>query len=153
MLNKRGKPIDEGFLYKLLNNRLYLGEAVHKGKSHPGQHHAIVGQDLWDKVHAILQESPTKRVAKTRAQMPALLKGLIFGPDGSAKSPTHTRKGGRLYRYYVTQSVLNGGAIAECPVRRIPAGEIEGAVVDQLRIVIATPEIIVRTWQAARALD
>jgi DNA invertase Pin-like site-specific DNA recombinase len=52
--HKRGKPIDKGFLYKLLNNRLYLGEAVHKGKSHPGEHDAIISQDLWDKVHAVL---------------------------------------------------------------------------------------------------
>ena len=29
--NKRGKPIDKGYLYKLLNNRIYIGEAVHKG--------------------------------------------------------------------------------------------------------------------------
>ena len=98
-------------------------------------------------------ESPRKRASNTRAQTPALLKGLIFGPDGSAMSPTHTRKGGRQYRYYVSQSVLKGGAGEECSVRRISAGEIERAVVDQLRILLATPEIIVRTWQAARARD
>jgi hypothetical protein len=32
----------------------------------------------------------------------------------------------------------------------IPAAEIEGAVVDQLRSLLRVPEIIVRTWQAAR---
>ena len=31
--NKRGRPIDKGFLYKLFRNRVYLGEAVHKGTS------------------------------------------------------------------------------------------------------------------------
>jgi DNA invertase Pin-like site-specific DNA recombinase len=41
--NKRGKPIDKGFLYKLLNNRIYLGQAVHKGKSYPGEHAAPQG--------------------------------------------------------------------------------------------------------------
>ena len=29
---KRGRPIDRGYLYTLLNNRAYIGEAVHKGK-------------------------------------------------------------------------------------------------------------------------
>ena len=29
-----------------------------------------------------------------------MLKGLIFGPTGRAMTPTHTRKGGKLYRYY-----------------------------------------------------
>jgi site-specific DNA recombinase len=28
---KRGKLVDKGYLYKLLNNRVYVGEAVHKG--------------------------------------------------------------------------------------------------------------------------
>jgi hypothetical protein len=148
--HKRGKPIDKGFLYKLLNNRLYLGEAVHKGQSHPGEHDAIIAQDLWDKVHAILGESPRKRASNTRAQTPALLKGLIFGPTGHAMVPTHTRKAGRLYRYYVSNAVLKQGRDA-CPVGRLPAGEIEAAVVGQVRRLLTTPEVIVRTWRAAKA--
>ena len=47
--NKRGKLIDKGVLYKLLNNRVYIGEAVHKGQSYAGEHDAIVPQALWDK--------------------------------------------------------------------------------------------------------
>jgi site-specific DNA recombinase len=64
-------------------------------------------------------------------------------------SPTHTRRGNRLYRYYVSQSVLKHGLEA-CPVRRVPAAEIEAAVVDQLRGMLRSPEIIVATWRAAR---
>ena len=148
ILNKRGKLIDKGFLYKLLNNRVYIGEAVHKGTAFPGEHQAIIARDLWDKVHAILRDSPRLRAARTRAQTPALLKGLLFGPTGCAMSPTHTRKGGRLYRYYVSQSVLKHGPDT-CPIRRIPAAEIEAAVVDQLRGLLRAPEIIVGTWRKA----
>ncbi|SNX74729.1 hypothetical protein SAMN05878503_1268, partial [Cereibacter ovatus] len=75
---------------------------------------------------------------------------LLFGPDGAAFSPTHTRKGGRLYRYYVSQTVLKHGAGA-CPVGRVPAGEIEAAVINQLRAVFRHPEIVAGTWKAARA--
>jgi DNA invertase Pin-like site-specific DNA recombinase len=146
---KRGKLVDKGYLYKLLNNRVYVGEAVHKGTAYPGEHQAIVGRDLWEKVHAILRDSPRLRAARTRAQTPALLKGLIFGPTGCAMSPTHTRKDGRLYRYYVSQSILKHGPSA-CPVGRVPAAEIEAAVVDQLRGLLRAPEIIVGTWRAAR---
>ena len=80
----------------------------------------------------ILRESPRKRAAHTRAQTPALLKGLIFGPTGRAMTPAHTRKGGKLYRYYVSTDVLKRDADS-CTVRRVPAAEIESAVVDQLR--------------------
>ncbi|MFB2594156.1 recombinase family protein [Paracoccus sp. p4-l81] len=148
----RGNRIDKKYLYRMLANRAYLGEAVHKGDSYPGEHDAIVDHETWDKVHAILQESPRKRAARTRAETPALLKGLLFGPDGAAFSPTHTRKGGRLYRYYVSQTVLKHGA-GSCPVGRVPAGEIEAAVIDQLRAVFRQPEIVAGTWKAARTQD
>jgi site-specific DNA recombinase len=39
---------------------------------------------------------------------------------------------------------------ASCPIRRVPAGEIETAVIDQLRGLLRAPEIVVRTWRAAR---
>jgi Recombinase len=50
---KRGKPIDEGYLYQLLNNPIYVGEAVHKGM-YSGKHQAIVGRALWGKIRKIL---------------------------------------------------------------------------------------------------
>src|SRR3546814_10925287 len=92
-LNKRGKPIDEWCLYTLFRNRLYLGEAVHKGTSYPGEHQAIIDEPLWDQVHAILQESPRQRAANTRTQTTALLNGLIFTDRGIAMTPTVTKTG------------------------------------------------------------
>jgi site-specific DNA recombinase len=71
----RGNGIDKKYIYRMLNSRAYIGEAVHKGESYPGEHDAIVDQETRDKVHAILQESPRKRAARTRAEMPALLRG------------------------------------------------------------------------------
>jgi site-specific DNA recombinase len=149
---KHGKSIDKGSLYKLLHNRIYIGDAVHKGTAYPGEHEAIIDRKLWDRVHKILGQSPRKRAAHTRAQTPALLKGLIFGPTGKAMTPTHTRRNGRLYRYYVSMDVLKDGA-SSCPIRRLPAGDIENAVVSQLRVLLRAPEIIVRTWRAARKTD
>ncbi|MBL6081588.1 recombinase family protein, partial [Belnapia sp. T18] len=101
--SKSGRPLDKGDVYKILNLRTYIGEVTHKGHVYPGEHAAIVPQELWDRVHAILQVSPRARAAQNRQHAPALLKGLIFGIDGRAMSPTHSRKNGRLYRYYVAQ--------------------------------------------------
>jgi DNA invertase Pin-like site-specific DNA recombinase len=152
MLTPKGNPIDKKFVYRILNNRAYIGEAVHKGDSYPGEHDAIIDREIWDRTRIILHESPRKRASNTRAQTPALLKGLLFGPDGAAFSPTHTRKGGRLYRYYVSQTVLRRGAGA-CPVGRVPAAEIEDAVLGQLRAVFRQPEVVAGTWKAARVQD
>ena len=52
--------MDKKYLYRMLNNRAYLGEAVHKGESYPGEHEAIIDRETWDRVHAIpLQGEPT----------------------------------------------------------------------------------------------
>jgi DNA invertase Pin-like site-specific DNA recombinase len=150
--NRYGHLLDKGVLYRLLNNRVYIGEAVHKGASYPGEHQAIIDRKLWDQAHAILKQSPRKRAANTRAQTPALLKGLLFGPDGAAMSPTHTRKKGRLYRYYISQSVMKRGTEA-CPIKQVPAAEIERIVIEQIRSLLQTPEVIVQTWRAARKSD
>jgi site-specific DNA recombinase len=101
-------------------------------------------------VHSILRESPRMRANRSRAQTPALLKGLIFGPGGVAMTPTHTRRRGKLYRYYVSTTVLKRGPEA-CPIRRVPAAEIEVAVIDQVRHLLRAPEIIVATWRSARS--
>jgi site-specific DNA recombinase len=150
--SRRGYMLDKGALYKLLNNRVYIGEAVHKGEAYPGEHEAIISADLWKRTHAIMGESPRTRANKTRLSGPSLLRGLIFSPNGDAMSPSHTRKGDRLYRYYVTQSILKRGP-GTCPVGRIPAAEIETAVIDQLRGFLLAPELIVRTWMTATRHD
>lgn len=147
---KTGRPFDKGALYKLLQHRTYLGETTHKDKIYPGEHQAILSRELWDRAHAVLQVSPRTRANQTRRQTPALLLGLIFTADGRAMTPTHTRRRGRLYRYYVSQAVLKG-IPDEGGVRRLPAGEIESAVIQQVRALLRQPEIIVGTWQAARA--
>ncbi len=146
---KSGKPVEKGYLYRIITNPVYVGEAVHKGTAYPGQHKAIIDRALWHRVQDILKESPRKRAAKCRARTPALLKGLIFGPSGSAMTPSHTRRDGKLYRYYVSMDVLKRGAEPSA-VSRIAAGDVERAVIDQLRAILRAPEIIIRTWRTAR---
>jgi len=148
-LNKQGKPLEKGYLYRVLHNRVYLGEAVHKGTAHPGEHDPIIDRGLWDKVHALIDPNPRRRATRALGRTPALLKGLIFGPTGIAMTPTHTRKSGRLYRYYVSTDGNRQGS-STSPIRRVPAAQIEDAVIAQIRAMVQTPELIVATWRAAR---
>jgi DNA invertase Pin-like site-specific DNA recombinase len=149
--NKRGKLVDKGFLYKLINNRVYLGEAVHKGTAYPGEHAAIIDQALWNNVHAILKESPRLRAKNTRAQTPALLKGIIFTETGTAMTPTATKKGSRLYRYYVSIDLIKSRPTGDAsgPLR-LPAGMVEDAVIGEIRRMIRAPEIAAKVLKMLR---
>ena len=154
ILNKRGKRIDKGFIYKLINNRVYLGEAVHKGVSYPGEHDAIISQDLWDAVHAVLKESPRTRGAKNRKGSEALLKGMIFTAAGTAMTPTYTRKGERLYHYYVSMDTIRNREVdGDTGPTRLPGAMVEGAVIAEMRRIIATPDIASRVIDACRQAD
>ena len=141
--NKKGTLIDKGYLYRVLNNRVYRGEAMHKGKAYPGEHEAIIEEDLWNRAHAILQESPRKRANNSRAQTPALLKGLIFSDTGAAMTPTSTKKGAKLYRYYVSMDVIRNRETGEetAPLR-LAAGMVEDAVVTEVRRILQTPDVV-----------
>jgi len=135
----------------LLNNRIYRGEALHKGKSYPGEHAAIIDADLWDRAHSILQESPRKRANNSRAQTPALLKGLIFSDTGAAMTPTSTKKGAKLYRYYVSMDVIrNRETGAETAPMRLAAGMVEDAVVTEVRRILQTPDVVTQVLAALK---
>jgi site-specific DNA recombinase len=149
---KSNKPVEKGYVYRIISNPVYVGEARHKGTCYPGEHEAIIDRPLWQRVQDILKVSPRKRAAHSRARTPALLKGLIFGPTGAAMTPSHTRRNGKLYRYYVAMDVLKRGA-EPGPVSRIPAGDVERIVVDQLRAILRAPEIVPRYVAQGTAED
>jgi site-specific DNA recombinase len=138
--SKQGALVDKGYLYRLLNNRVYRGEVVHKGTAYPGEHEAIIDARLWDQVQDILGESPRKRANNSRAQTPALLKGLLFTATGAAMTPSSTKKGTRRYRYYISMDLLKNRETPEDGIpRRMPADTVEGAVIAEIRRVIQTP--------------
>jgi site-specific DNA recombinase len=144
-----GKPWTKGAVYKILANKIYIGQAVHRGVPYLGEHVAIVDQRAWDKAHAVMAEPAHRRGAATRAQVPALLKGLIFGPNGRPMSPCHTRRRGRIYRYYVTREAIADG-YDTCAVASVPAADVDGSVLDQIQKLLATPELVARTWATAK---
>lgn len=145
-----GRAIDKSFLYRFFRNRLYLGETVHKDKTYQGQHEAIISQELWDSVHKILNENPTKRGNESRRQNPALLQGIIHcGCCGCAMTPASVRRDDKLYRYYVPVTAIKR-SYAACKVGPIPAGEIEDLVVNHIRQLIRTPENISKIWNCTK---
>jgi site-specific DNA recombinase len=145
-----GKPWTKGAVYKVLANRVYLGEAVHKGVAYPGEHAAIIDQRTWNKAHAVMAEPAHRRGAATRAQVPALLKGLIFGPNGRPMSPSHTRRRDRIYRYYVTREAIADGHDS-CAVTSVPAADVEGAALGHVQKLLAAPELVARTLGGGEA--
>ena len=107
-----GQPINRGALYHLLQNRLYRGEIVHKEKSYPGKHEAIVDETLWDEVQAILAANRNGKRRETMRQ-PSLLTGLLVDEEGEGLTPSHAVKKGRRYRLLCLPSPHHRGQESE----------------------------------------
>jgi site-specific DNA recombinase len=142
-----GASFSRGALYSLLVNRLYLGEIAHRGQAHPGQHKAIIEASLWEKVAAQLAENRRSRRRRGSKHSPSLLTGMLFDAQGERYTPTHALKGGRRYRYYTSQSVIQG---KENPptMSRLPAHEVEQAVLARLVAFLESPRELLQLLEA-----
>lgn len=148
-----GARWNKAHIYRLLNNPKYIGKVPHHDLLFEGEHEGIVPRELWTRVQTILAENSRVRGNRTRAKTPALLKGLLrCGHCGGSMGATFTKSKGRTYRYYVCIAATKNG-METCPVRRVAAGEIETAVVNQLRAVFRTPEIVARTYREAKTTE
>ena len=127
-----GGLISRGHLYKILSNPIYVGRLTHKGQVHEGLHDPIVDQETWDRVQRLLAEHAQHR-AGSRQDSDALLAGKLFDDRGNRMSPSHATKGGRRYRYYVSQAILQGRKQDAGSIVRVPAMEIERRVVEAVR--------------------
>jgi DNA invertase Pin-like site-specific DNA recombinase len=121
------KPLARGALYLMLQNRIYRGETVHKDKSYPGEHEAIVDETLWSEVQAILSENRADRMLGTAEKQISVLSGMLFDARGERMSPTHATKNSTRYRYYISRSLLTG--TVKHSGQRIPATSLEAHVI------------------------
>ncbi|MBI5843205.1 MAG: recombinase family protein [Deltaproteobacteria bacterium] len=150
---REGAEWNTGHVYRLLNNRVYIGEIIHKEASYPGEHEGIVDRPVWDKVQAILADNKPVKISMARTKMVAPLKGVIHcGHCGCSMGPTYTRKKDRNYTYYICEKDAKR-AVSLCPLKRVPAGDIEKAVLEQMGAVFRTPTLVAKTYFAAREIE
>jgi site-specific DNA recombinase len=127
-----GIPFTRGPLAHLLRNRFYIGEVVFKGEVLQGEQPAIIDRDLFDAVQAKLTEQLNNHTT-TRMKSEALLVGRIFDDRCNRMSPSHARKRGVKYRYYLSSALLEGRPDHSGSIRRAPAAEIEALVIRSVR--------------------
>jgi DNA invertase Pin-like site-specific DNA recombinase len=133
-----GGPFDRGALYHLLQNRIYRGEVVHKGAVYPGEHEAIVDEDLWSAVQDRLTANRSAR-RKSRVETGALLGGLIYDDRGNIMSPTYSIRRGNRYRYYISSALLHDRRSEAGRRARVNADVVERLVIEVLSQELSEP--------------
>jgi DNA invertase Pin-like site-specific DNA recombinase len=128
-----GAPFSRGALFHLLRNVIYCGCMAHKSIVYDGAHDAIVDKQLFDRVQEQLDRQARRHSsASDHRVMKAPLTGKVFDAAGAPMCPSFSRgRKRRLYRYYVSASLQQGGNADADAIQRISANALE-AIVGQL---------------------
>lgn len=125
-----GKPFTRGNLYKLLSNPLYIGQIPHKGETYAGLHEGIVPTQIWEAAQKLRVRNSVERQTTSNAKSLSLLSGLVFDEEGRRLGPSHTKKNGRRYRYYV--SINLGNRLSRRTGWRLAADNFEHLIICHL---------------------
>jgi len=150
-----GVPLRCGAIAHILNNRIYLGEIVHKGEAHAGEHDAIIDLKLFDAVQAKLAINRQQRVARNKTRAAASpLTGKLFDQDGQPMRPSFGYgRGKKLYRYYVSETLLPNGQIGNTDNMRgdrVSAERIERLIADRLSPLFSSGRVSENIFAAIR---
>jgi len=148
-------PFTRGQLHYLLTNPVYIGRIRHKELTYPGLHGAIIDDGLWERVQARLRAAGARpRGRSPTAIDPRILTGKLRDETGDHLTPTHTRKEGRRFAYYVSNRLIAGGR--DPSGWRLPAEALETAlrqvIVGHLRSA-ATGHALLAQPEASGAVD
>ena len=141
---KQGKIWDRAHVSRILENHTYIGEVKYKDAICKGEQEAIIPIDLWNRAKEIRESVAPSPDRSRRQETIALLKNILrCGHCGGAMMPTYTTKGGRRYYYYLCCK-HDKRAVSECPVRQIPAGDIEELVKKHIRKMLGDISLVMQ---------
>jgi len=130
---RAGNTFTKGHLYRLLQNYTYIGQISHKGKVYNGEHEFIIEKEIFDCTQNLLSQNRIREKSSINSKDPSLLAGKIFDDKGNYMSPSHSNKKGRRYRYYTSQALIQFRKHEAGSISKIPAGEIETIVRNEIR--------------------
>jgi site-specific DNA recombinase len=123
-------PLGLSRVHKLLGNPYYAGYVTHLGHVYEGRHEALVSQELFDKVQAVLVAH--RHSGERDRRHLHYLKGTIrCGTCGSQLVYSRNKGNGGVYEYFVCPRNQRG----ECPQSYQPIDLVEAAIEDHYATV------------------
>ena len=148
-----GQPFTKTSLHRLLTNPIFIGQVRYRDEIHEGEQPPIIEQEVWDRAQALLKRNGNNGGCLVRNKHGAILKGLLrCAACGCSMTPSHTKKKEKLYRYYTCVRAQKKGW-DQCPVKSIPAHEIESLILQQIRVIGEDPALLQQTLAEAKRQD
>lgn len=140
--SKSGKDctFSRAHVHHILTNPIYAGRIRHREAVYPGNHPAIINPERWDAI----QKDLTDKARRSRGQVGTTpcspLAGKLFDETGDRLTPSHSRKGQRRLRYYISHRLTRGSAADHPDAWRLPAAELERCIAVGIRTWLYAPE-------------
>ena len=146
-----GLPFSRGHIYRILSNPLYIGEIAHKDIRHAGQHPALIDQDTWHSVSALIGSNRREHRARDKAGHANLLAGLIYDEAGRPLVSSHTTKNGKRYLYYLTSDGSGRKPVSTGQTKiRLPAADVDALVLGAVQKFLTDKPALAKLLRAAR---
>ena len=139
----KGKPFNNTAISRILKNTAYIGYVSHYGKNSEGKHEGIVPKEIFDRANNLLKSNRITRTNyKQEMKRHFLLNGLIkCGYCGSNMTSKYSRGRSQLYYYYQCTGNAHGGK-ERCEMKYVPAEDVEGRVVQEIKKVAESLDLI-----------
>jgi site-specific DNA recombinase len=132
---KGGGRYSTNVICHLLVNPVYLGKIRFDGEIFEGRHEAIVSQELFDQVQAMLNANRVRRgPQRSQKEHVFLLEGLMrCGDCGSSMTPIWSTGANNLHYHYYGCCLRQRTSGTACSAGLVPAEEVEQFLLRELR--------------------
>lgn len=123
--NRKGKPVKPNPLYRLLKNRLYLGE-VHWGgvEVKEGKHGALIDEDTFNRVQSILSDHNKKACRRRKYQW--LLNGFLVCARHGRRYTAEHHLGKKIAYYHCSNPKGCGKYVEQTELENLVAEKFKG---------------------------
>lgn len=131
----------------MVRNATYIGKVEYEGKIYPGEHPAIISEELFNKAQALLKENRRERNVSKNRKFEGLLSKLFRCTHCNASMcHGYAMKRNNKYRYYSCLNVIKKDRKL-CPIKSISALKIEAKCLELVRKV-SNDERLHNGWDA-----
>jgi site-specific DNA recombinase len=147
---KAGRPWSHTAVLTVLRNPVYVGKVFFRETLHDGPHEHLVDEKLFERVQALLSERGEDYSKRASATSPFLLAGLVVCAHCGKHFVGTSAVGNRYrYRYYTCYSRQRYGT-KYCDAERLPAEELDAAILDSLLHVYERTDLFDKAVSATR---
>jgi DNA invertase Pin-like site-specific DNA recombinase len=148
---RAGRPWSHASVITVLRNRVYLGEISYRGHHHPALHPPLVDPATFQAAQRLLVERGEDRRTSACNASDYLLAGKLVCTHCGLHYVGTAAVGNRYrYRYYTCLSLQRYGKQA-CPSERLPADQLDQAILAALLDTFARTDLAQQATRAIRS--